>query len=177
MTNAVCLYHNLDDLYFAYFKNFNDFHQKTQKTSDSTKFKLCNYLTDITNYIGVDWETLVSYNENKNSSYKRIRLYTSIDKSIEFILICWKKGQKSPIHDHAENGCLMRILKGKIQETRYVVDGTGKLEKVGTGIYKKGFVGYIDNSLSYHEITPLEDTVSLHIYSPANYKASIFKSV
>ena len=37
----------------------------------------------------------------------------------EIIIISWNYNQKSPIHNHPENGCLMKILKGSLTEEKY----------------------------------------------------------
>merc|ERR1712183_1222324 len=45
------------------------------------------------------------------------------NEHFELIVICWKDGQKSPIHNHAGSSCWMGCLEGKIEETYYHVNG------------------------------------------------------
>jgi cysteine dioxygenase len=37
----------------------------------------------------------------------------------DLILLCWGKGQGSPIHDHANSECFMKILEGTLTEARF----------------------------------------------------------
>jgi predicted metal-dependent enzyme (double-stranded beta helix superfamily) len=34
-------------------------------------------------------------------------------------IITWNVGQGSRIHDHSENGCVLKILQGQLQETKF----------------------------------------------------------
>ncbi len=43
------------------------------------------------------------YIQFDNTKYNRIPLHQTSD--YEVILICWKAGQKTPIHDHPEHTC------------------------------------------------------------------------
>jgi cysteine dioxygenase len=33
----------------------------------------------------------------------------------------WTPGKASPVHDHADSHCLMKVLQGEIKETRYAI--------------------------------------------------------
>ena len=33
------------------------------------------------------------------------------------LVLCWKNGQRSPIHDHAGSSCAVRVLRGVLTET------------------------------------------------------------
>ena len=81
--------------------------------------------------------------------------------------------QKSTIHNHSENGCLFKILKGNIQENHY---NTDNLKKISQKILSINDVNYISNNMYYHQMINLDNdiTVSLHIYSPPNYKIKSF---
>src|SRR6516164_5860199 len=35
------------------------------------------------------------------------------------LVLCWKNGQRSPIHDHAGSNCCVRVLSGVLTETRF----------------------------------------------------------
>ena len=41
------------------------------------------------------------------------------NEKYEIYLICWNKKQISKIHDHPENGCILKVLKGELIEYRY----------------------------------------------------------
>jgi predicted metal-dependent enzyme (double-stranded beta helix superfamily) len=122
------------------------------------------------NYNGNDWQKYVAFNKKK---YKRICLKQFSSPYFEFILICWKKGQNAPIHNHPKKGCLVKILKGQLKEIYY----DHNLIQTNQSIYSDNSVSYLDDTIGYHEIIPLEDTISLHIYAPPNYKPRFFKKL
>src|SRR5690242_16450662 len=33
------------------------------------------------------------------------------------LVLCWRNGQRSPIHDHAGSACCVRVLRGTLTET------------------------------------------------------------
>ncbi len=129
-------------------------------------YNLKNMKHCLVNYISDDWK---NYIDNPNTGYKRIPIYNC--KDFEIILICWSSKSKTPIHDHSENGCLMKILEGNLEEELY----NKHLNKIGHFIRNKNDVNYIDNSIGYHKIINNKNpTYSLHIYSPVNYIANKF---
>lgn len=114
-----------------------------------------------------DWKKYVKFN---NEKYARNIIYQ--DDVVEFVVISWKKGQESPIHDHPNNGCLLKMCSGKLREKRF--SNNGGLHKISDFALYVNDVGYIDNSLCLHSICAIDDSVSLHIYSPPNYKCNTY---
>lgn len=92
---------------------------------------------------------------------------------VEIVLICWKEGQKSPIHDHPENGCIMKLLSGQLKEVRY----TTNLKNNAVTYIKPNDVLYIDNYIGFHDIEALKDSVSLHVYSPPHHVAKTYSGL
>jgi cysteine dioxygenase len=39
--------------------------------------------------------------------------------NFNLILMCWPEGAVSPIHDHTNSHCFMRILEGRAKEIRW----------------------------------------------------------
>ena len=86
------------------------------------------------------------------------------------LILCWGPGQSSPIHDHANSHCLMKILDGELQEQLYnepkdnvpmTLERSLKLERNATT--------YINDSIGLHKVSNPSMTkpaISLHIYSP-----------
>jgi cysteine dioxygenase len=139
--------------------------KNTIKLNDN---KNINHLTEIIKkYDGNDW---ILYRAVNTDNYNRIL----IDKNDDFdmYIITWNKYQKSPVHDHSKNGCIYKILQGTIMEKLY--DNNLKLK--GSKLVCKNNIGYIDNTIGYHKMENNTDevVVSLHIYSPANYKTTYF---
>lgn len=128
----------------------------------NTPSNFINLTTLVKNYIGNDWVKYIKYYNNK---YNRIRLDNFSNSKFEIYIICWKPNQISPIHDHSENGCIMKVLDGSLKETLYDYD----LYCQNDTIINKHYVSFIDNHIGLHKIEALDYSISLHIYSPPNY--------
>lgn len=85
----------------------------------------------------------------------------------QIILLCWKPGQASPVHDHGESACGVRVLAGEATESVFA-DGideratpsTVHALRVGAVSANTGkFVHRIANNSRQNLIT-------LHVYSP-----------
>lgn len=138
-----------------------------EKINASNLYKMLPILED---YIGTDWKQYINFCDKK---YHRNRLFCGSE--FEIILICWKKGQISGVHDHPERGCLMKILEGNLNETKFNLK-----ELIPNFISSKRL---IPNDISYicgldglHNIEALDDSISLHIYSPPQYTPKFYGS-
>lgn len=120
---------------------------------------------DYINYIPLE------YNFN-NYGYQRIKLNEFSNNIFEFILIIWKPNSLSKIHDHPENGCLMKILNGTIDEHEY----NNKLEFKAYWKLSKGMISYIEKNNTLHSISNTSDefAFTLHIYTPPNYTSNTY---
>ena len=45
----------------------------------------------------------------------------------EVLILCWRSGQRSPIHDHGESACGVLVIEGVATETSFLVDSIGKM--------------------------------------------------
>jgi cysteine dioxygenase len=126
----------------------------------------CNYNEYISN------EQLIKSGNESENTYQKI-LLTKSDK-FDIYLFIWYPNCSTEIHDHAENGCFMKLLEGKLQETIY---DTIFYKKQSTNTLSKGEYKYISNKLGYHTIKNLSSiSVSIHIYSPPNHKTKYFSN-
>tara|TARA_B100000902_G_C27096009_1_gene806308 strand:+ start:367 stop:744 length:378 start_codon:yes stop_codon:yes gene_type:complete len=91
---------------------------------------------------------------------------------IDIYYFQWNKMNPLPIHDHAEGGCVMMLLKGKLKEKRY--DKNIKLIKENT--YYSPKISFINNDIGYHSIKPEVISRSIHFYYPKNHKTKYFNS-
>lgn len=85
----------------------------------------------------------------------------------ELIVICWRDGQRSPIHDHDDQRCWMTVLDGSIRETLFDrgPEGQPPVER-STRAFGPGQVAFITDQIGLHEIRPEGgDAVSLHLYA------------
>ncbi|KAI1745729.1 cysteine dioxygenase [Xylaria scruposa] len=77
----------------------------------------------------------------------------------------------SPIHDHGNAHCVMKILKGSLTETRYAFPPQGPshpLDTISEKTHGKNEVIYMSDELGIHRMfNKGEDfAVSLHLYTP-----------
>ena len=85
------------------------------------------------------------------------------------LVLCWKNGQRSPIHDHAGSSCGVRVLRGVMTETRFEVAPNGHVKAVGSrDLAEGGVCSSQDDDL--HQVSNLQagnaELVTLHVYSP-----------
>jgi cysteine dioxygenase len=85
------------------------------------------------------------------------------------VVLCWKNGQRSPIHDHAGSSCCVRVLRGTLTETRFEFTPNGHVKGVGSTDYPPGSV-FASEDLDLHQVSNLQagttDLVTLHVYAP-----------
>lgn len=121
-------------------------------------------------YNGNDWKNYLSFSEEK---YTRNKVYTNGD--IDILVICWNNNQQSGIHDHPENGCLLRMLQGSIKEEVYIKQDD-KYTYSKTNYLEHNKVSYKEGNCCIHNIMNGNQlSVSLHIYSPSNYKTIYYE--
>ncbi|KAH8422705.1 putative cysteine dioxygenase Cdo1 [Aspergillus melleus] len=95
------------------------------------------------------------------------------------LILVWSPGKGSLIHDHADAHCVMKILKGSVQETLYSWPDQNKIKHGETSppqikkvtTYNENEVTYMSDKLGLHKISnpdPHNFAVSLHLYTPPN---------
>lgn len=85
------------------------------------------------------------------------------------LVLCWRPGQRSPIHDHRGSSCGVRVLKGVLTETGFDRTPEGLIYATGSHELREGEIcGSEDRDI--HQVSnlrpPGEDLVTLHVYSP-----------
>jgi len=85
------------------------------------------------------------------------------------LVLCWKNGQRSPIHDHHGSSCGVRVLKGVATETLFKRNAKGLVFPVSSReLPEHGVCGSQDDDV--HQVSNLqpgdEELVTLHVYSP-----------
>ncbi len=96
----------------------------------------------------------------------------------EALVLCWKSGQRSPIHNHLGSSCVVRVVEGRATETQYVFSPCGRLLPQRSRMYPAGSVtGCRDEAI--HQMANLEapgqDLITLHVYSPPPSSWNYFK--
>ncbi|CAG8888188.1 unnamed protein product [Penicillium egyptiacum] len=95
------------------------------------------------------------------------------------LILVWSPGKGSTIHDHANAHCVMKILKGKLQEDLYSWPDQEQIENGQSSppqltkqtTYGENQVTYMSDKLGLHRISnPDQDNfaISLHLYTPPN---------
>lgn len=157
------------------------FESINNKFSETKTLKNCKEILEC--YNGTDWQKYISFSDE---TYKRNVISDMTNDNFEFVLICWKPMQESPIHDHPDNGCLVKILQGTLQEEIYLNEKNENEENNINNIYKHieskinrvGDISYMEKMSLIHKISnPNKEfpSISLHIYSPPKFKTTIFK--
>ena len=85
------------------------------------------------------------------------------------LVLCWKSGQRSPIHDHAESVCAFKVLTGVCSETAYGFSPCGQVFPLATRDFHAGEI-IASHDSDTHQVSNLQPEgtclVTLHIYSP-----------
>lgn len=131
-----------------------------------------------------EWQQYASFT---SGAYTRNLI--GYDEKFTLLLLCWPAGLASGIHDHAEASCWMKILSGRMRETRYAFPGdatTGddaahkdESSLTVTQVTDLGpeEAAYIDDSRGLHKMgnaSQIAPSVSLHIYSPPFARCRVF---
>lgn len=116
-------------------------------------------LTSFDRYVGEDWK-FYFYPLKNESRYQVLHQ----DDDFKLVLIYWNSYDKSKKHGHMKGGGLMRVLSGRLKETRfnaYDVD-----LDIGTFAYAEGDLSYIHDALAFHIVENQDEipAVSLHLY-------------
>jgi cysteine dioxygenase len=106
-------------------------------------------------------EPYVQFTENR---YARNLIYKTPD--FEALVLCWRAGQRSPIHDHGRSICAVYIFDGILSADNYRRTPAGHLRADYSEDLKAGSVLTIQTT-EIHQVSNLQDSanlISLHFY-------------
>jgi cysteine dioxygenase len=86
--------------------------------------------------------------------------------SFECLVLCWKPGQRSPIHDHSNSICAVYTLDGVLSADNYRKMANGHVRADYSEDMRPGSVLSIQTT-EIHQVSNLQDTanlISLHFY-------------
>lgn len=87
----------------------------------------------------------------------------------ELLCICWRDGQSSVIHNHADSTCGLRIITGTAVETTFLPAGDHRVRPIASREFVEGQVCCTQDD-DIHQVRNCQadgsDLVTLHIYSP-----------
>lgn len=100
-----------------------------------------------------------------NDRYQRNLLHAG--PAYQALILCWRSGQRSPIHDHTGSSCGVKVLLGTATETVFDRTALGHIFAIGSGrLAVNGVCATQDSDI--HQVSNLEsgDLITLHVYSP-----------
>ncbi|KAI1035567.1 hypothetical protein LB504_005989 [Fusarium proliferatum] len=119
-----------------------------------------------------DWARY--YHNCPEKSYTRNAI-VNINHKANILLLVWNPGKGSPIHDHANAHCILKVLAGELTETIYnmpeKVCEERPLSIKSANTHQADQVTYISDDIGLHRVHnphPTQVAVSLHIYTPPN---------
>lgn len=112
----------------------------------------------------------------KEGTYARHRVH--LGAHAELLVLCWRPGQRTPIHDHAGSYGAVRVLRGVMWETIFEMDeGTGLVYQSARE-WTPGHVTGADvpdiHQLGNPDVSG-RDLVTLHLYAPPLTSLNVYK--
>ena len=111
-------------------------------------------------------DELTRYQHWFDDRYTRTRFYQG--ERFEILVLCWKEGQQSPIHDHAQSICTMVVLEGSAVTTLYKVEAGALLEE-GTTTLEVGSITTVYGGDIHRVGNPAgsgQRLMTIHFYLP-----------
>lgn len=135
---------------------------------EKKSFQYCKHILKL--YNASDYVRYLTEGKYNSWNYKRILINRC--NLFDMYIIVWKPGAQSPIHDHPENGCFMKVLHGELDE--YLFDNNCIIHSMYTREEK--YIGFMKKDHTLHSIENNTNSIaiSLHIYSPPNAKTKIY---
>ncbi len=115
----------------------------------------------------IDWADLAEFVRFSSQGYTRNLVRAG--PWYHALVLCWKNGQRSPIHDHAGSSCCVRVLRGTLTETRFAFAPNGHVKATDSHDYPPGRT-FASQDADMHQVSNLQagnaELVTLHVYSP-----------
>ncbi|KAG2442740.1 hypothetical protein HXX76_002822 [Chlamydomonas incerta] len=157
---------------------------------------------------------LAAYTGSNSGDWRRYAMFNDIhyvrnlveaNEDYELIVLCWKRGQISRVHNHSNAHCWLAVLDGEMRETQFqrapappgcpAPAASEASEHDGSTVYveptkvsdmRVGDAGYINDSLALHNVgcyMPAlaageegpEGGVTLHCYCPPIRRVKIYE--
>jgi cysteine dioxygenase len=98
---------------------------------------------------------------------------------VEILCMCWQSGQRSPIHDHNESNCVVRVLDGVMTNIDFRLLPSGYIRPAGAHEYTSGAIE-ARSEADIHQVANLQaagrNLVTLHVYSPPLTRMNVFSA-
>ena len=85
----------------------------------------------------------------------------------ELILLCWSRGDRTPVHGHADQNCWVYQIDGTVHEVRYDLQDDGALRETDRASLEPGDLTYMHDAMGYHHIENVScgRAMTMHIYA------------
>lgn len=120
-------------------------------------------------------DVLANYLVFNPHRYVRNRLHNG--PAYQALVLCWRNGQRSPIHNHRGSHCGVKVLRGVATETLFMRAPNGLVLPFSS---RELPIGHTCASADedVHQISNLQaggaDLVTLHLYSPPLLRMDMF---
>jgi cysteine dioxygenase len=115
----------------------------------------------------IDAEELQPYIGFKEGNYWRHRVCRN--EFVEMLVLCWRPGQRTPIHDHNGSHGGVKVFQGVLWETTFSFDEVKGLEYKAARDCSPGAVTGSDvpdiHQLGNPDVSG-QDLVTIHVYAP-----------
>jgi cysteine dioxygenase len=126
--------------------------------------------------VEVSADELRPYVSFKEGTYARHRVHLA--EHAELLVLCWRPGQRTPIHDHAGSFGAVRVLRGVMWETLFEMEESEGLRYQSGREWTPGHVTGADvpdiHQLGNPDVSG-RDLVTLHLYSPPLASLNVYK--
>ena len=126
--------------------------------------------------VEVSREELRPYVSFKEATYARHRVF--LCDHAELLVLCWRPGQRTPIHDHAGSFGAVRVLEGFMWETLFEMDSADGLRYKSAREWTPGLVTGADvpdiHQLGNPDVSG-QDLVTLHLYAPPLTSLNVYR--
>lgn len=135
--------------------------------------------TKIMNALNLEIKEIEKYCHWNTEFYTRNLIHKT--NAYEIMVLCWEKGQCSPIHNHQDQDCWMYVAAGNIDEIYFhqstEKNGKLKLTEGNQFHHKQSEMSYINDNIALHEIRNVGNSraITIHLYSLPIEMCSIYK--
>jgi cysteine dioxygenase len=115
----------------------------------------------------IDFDDLSEHVHFAENGYKRNLIHSA--PNYQVWVLCWKNGQRSPIHNHSGSACVVRVLRGTLTETLFETAANRHIKaSFSRDIAEGSLLGSEDTDI--HQVSNLQaedaELVTLHVYTP-----------